>query len=422
MDGNMAGRVLLSLVLCTGLLGGAVDAHAEDDPTTLRLYWKDGLRMETSDKQFKFKIGGRIMNDWAFFDVDDQIKTATGDDHDNGTEFRRARLYIAGEIYKTVIFKDQYNLAGGDADFKDVYVGLKNLGPVGTARVGHFKESVGLEELTSSKYITFMERSLTSALVPGRNTGFGLNNTCADDRMTWAVGVFYDSDDFGDSTGDNVNFSTRVTGTPLVEDDALVHLGFSFRHGSPENSALRLRQRPSTHMAARWVDTQDAGVDMAIDTTDTFGGELSAVVGPASFQAEYFHMLTDSKGGAAVNDPDFRAYYIMGSVFVTGESRNYNAKHGTFSRVKPHANFGSGNGPGAIELALRFSAIDLTDSGAEGGEMWDITTGVNWHLNPNTRVMLNYVHAEVEDRLTGAGGGIDDSDGDIVQVRFQLDF
>jgi phosphate-selective porin OprO/OprP len=398
-------------------------ASADDADTTLRLYWKDGLRMETTDKQFKFKIGGRIMNDWAFFDVDNEIKVATGDDHDDGTEFRRARLYLAGEVYSNVIFKAQYDLAAGDTDFNDVYIGLKNLGPLGTIRVGHFFEPVGLEQNTSSKYITFMERSLTTPFTPARNTGLMINNTCADDKVTWAVGAFRDTDDFGDSTDDNWNFSTRVTGTPLVDDDALVHLGFSFRHGTPNDTALRLRQRPSAHMAARWVDTQDAaGVDMAIDTTETFGGEVAAVVGPASFQAEYLHMLSDSAGGAAVNDPEFRAYYVMGSFFVTGESRSYNAKKGIFGRVKPHSNFGIESGPGAIELALRFATIDLTDNGAAGGEMWDVTAGVNWYLNPNTRVTLNYVHAEVEDRLTGAGGGIDDASGDIVQTRFQIDF
>ncbi len=63
----------------------------------------------------------------------------------------------------------QYDFAGGDADFKDVYVGLKKLPGVGTLKVGHFKEAFGLEELTSSKYITFIERSLpTEAFAPSR--------------------------------------------------------------------------------------------------------------------------------------------------------------------------------------------------------------------------------------------------------------
>jgi phosphate-selective porin OprO/OprP len=392
---------------------------ADDADTTLRLYWKEGLRMETADKQFKLKIGGRIMNDWAWFDVDDEIDAVAGE-NENGTEFRRARLYLAGEIYENVIFKAQYDFAGGDAAFKDVYVGLKKLGPLGTLRVGHMKEPVGLEELTSSKYITFMERSLTSVFIPARNTGFQLNDTCADGKVTWAIGAFQDTDDFGDSQGDNWNVSTRVTGTPVVTEDALVHLGFSYRYGQPNDTELRLRQRPSAHLATRWVDTQDGGADLSIDTTNTFGGEVAAVFGPASLQAEYYNMITESGSGATADDPNFQGFYVSGSFFVTGESRPYDAKKGKFGRVRPDANFGHDNGPGAIELALRFASIDLTDSGAAGGDMWDITTGVNWYLNPNTRIMLNYVHAEVDDR--GTGGGLDGVDGDILQTRFQVDF
>ena len=92
MKGIFAAPAVLSalLVVCFPGIGSA-----DDTDTTLRLYWKDGLRMETSDKQFKFKIGGRIMNDWAFFDVDNEIKVATGDDHDD-YQRHRVRVLAAG--------------------------------------------------------------------------------------------------------------------------------------------------------------------------------------------------------------------------------------------------------------------------------------------------------------------------------------
>ena len=49
---------------------------------------------------------------------------------------------------------------------------------------------------------------------------------------------------------------------------------------------------------------------------------------------------------------------------------------------------------------------------AEGGVLSDITAGVNWYLNPVTRIMFNYVMANVKD--TGNAS--------IAQVRMQLDF
>jgi len=62
---------------------------------------------------------------------------------------------------------------------------------------------------------------------------------------------------------------------------------------------------------------------------------------------------------------------------------------------------------------LRYSSADLSDgNNTTGGELDNITLGLNWHLNPNTRVMLNYTAADLAE--TG--------DSNIVQVRFQIDF
>jgi phosphate-selective porin OprO/OprP len=78
---------------------------------------------------------------------------------------------------------------------------MKNIPVVGELLVGHMKEPFSLEELTSDKYITFMERSLpTGAFAPRRNSGISASNAVLDKRMTWGVGAFYgDTDDDGDS-------------------------------------------------------------------------------------------------------------------------------------------------------------------------------------------------------------------------------
>ena len=79
--------------------------------------------------------------------------------------------------------------------------------------------------------------------------------------------------------------------------------------------------------------------------------------------------------------------------------------------MKPKKNFGS-DGGGAWELALRYSSIDLNDGDVTGGKMNDITFGINWYLNPATRMMLNYVYSDVEDLGKAS----------IIQTRFQIDF
>ena len=93
---------------------------------------------------------------------------------------------------------------------------------------------------------------------------------------------------------------------------------------------------------------------------------------------------------------DFNAFYISTGYFITGEHRNYKASDGAFSRTDPKRNFGEG--PGAFEVVARFSAIDLDDTDINGGTLSEITLGLNWYLNPSTRLMFNYLIADVKDK------------------------
>jgi len=68
-------------------------------------------------------------------------------------------------------------------------------------------------------------------------------------------------------------------------------------------------------------------------------------------------------------------------------------------------------------LAARYSTVDLTDKDVKGGEQYNITAGLNWHLNPNSRIMFNYVYADLENRAD-----VKDDDINIFQVRFQVNF
>lgn len=346
------------------------------------------------------------MNDWAFFSEDGSLGTI-----EDGVEFRRARLYLSGTVYKNVDFKAQYDFAGGDADFKDVWLGLKGLPLVGHVRVGHLKEAFGLEELTSSKYITFMERSMASeAFAPSRNVGIRLHNDALDEKLTWSLGIFRDTDGFGDRTEDgNYAFTGRMTFAPLLEEERLVHLGLGYSYRNARSDSVRYRSRPEAHLAPRFLDTGN----LDADSENRIGAEVAVVYGPASLQAEYLTALVNTPDGS---DPSFGGFYVQGSWFLTGETRAYKASGGTFARVSPKKNLG--DGLGALELAVRYSRLDLNDENVTGGEEDNITAGVNWHLNPNVRVMLNYVHAEVEDVAAG------DPEGDLdgVMLRFQIDF
>jgi phosphate-selective porin OprO/OprP len=407
-------------------------------PTDWSIKWSNGFKVERNDGAYRLSFGGRIMADAAGIWLNDRLKgdlQALGIDpkEGSGVEFRRARLFFAGTVYERAFFKAEYDFANtgdGKADFNDVYLGLKDLGPVADVRVGHFKEPLMLTEMTSSKYITFMERGLNTALFPGRNMGIMARGTPLEEKLLWQAGLFYGTNEqgfgFNDWNEGQFDLAGRLVGVPLYADDGekVVHVGLGyihqFRDGAADN--LRYRQRPEAHLAQYWVDTES----FAAADSDILNLELASVCGPFSAQAEFTGDWV--RGAQGARDATLWGMYAYVSYFLTGEHRPYELGEGYFGRVKPKANFNPARGDwGAWEVAARYSYLDLTDRDLAGGKLWDVTLGVNWYLYPNLRLMLNYVYGSVDDRegtnpapppaLLGVGGS-----GNIVEMRAQIDF
>ena len=57
-----------------------------------------------------------------------------------------------------------------------------------------------------------------------------------------------------------------------------------------------------------------------------------------------------------------------------------------------------------LGVAARYSTANLSDSGLDGGQVDDVTLGLNWFLNPNMKVQTNYVYT-TRDTQAGVGGG-----------------
>ena len=84
-----------------------------------------------------------------------------------------------------------------------------------------------------------------------------------------------------------------------------------------------------------------------------------------------------------------------------------------FCRVVPKKTMDcEGKGMGAWELVGRYDYVNLNDGPVDGGHMRTLSFGVNWYLNPSTKIMLDWVRAHAEP--AGSLGG--------VEMRFQVDF
>ena len=129
----------------------------------------------------------------------------------DGDYFRRLRIVQEGTFWETgeyrfnwALERDVYDTVGLD----EMWVGQNKIPVIGTVRVGHVKNAIGLEgDMTSSsRCMTFMERSSYSeAIELNQNfvTGLWFGSSYADDRMTYqAVAFRPDNANSGDFFGD----------------------------------------------------------------------------------------------------------------------------------------------------------------------------------------------------------------------------
>jgi len=401
--------------------------ESDDDGVILDVRWDDGLRFGSRDGDFEFRLGGRVYFDAATFDAPHYwfLGGDNVDEHD-GTSISRLRGGLSGHLYNDLLFKVEADFAQDDVDVTDAYVGIRNLPYVGTFRVGQFSEPMGLEALTSSRFITFMERSMvTQALIPYRSRGLDLSNTFFNNRMTASLGVFND----GIDRDSYWSFTGRVTGLPWYADEGrrLLHLGAAFSHRNPDGD-YDFRAYPGSNQANYHLRTGE----LPADEVEVWGLEGALVLGPFALQSELLRSdlvfmrehrnLTFFNLDRPLKMPDrhFDGYYVQASYFLTGENRMYDPITGSFGRVIPRRNFLPRNGDwGALELALRYDMLDLDDfdvrSGVIGGKARNWTAGVNWYLNPNMRVMLNYVRSQIDQ--WEYNGTLN-----VFQARFQTDF
>ena len=417
----MSSRPLIQTAIAAILtLGPAVPLAAQQGdvppPVSLPGMYDGGyLVFQSADSAFKYWLDGRAMIDGAgYFGAENDMA--------NGVLIRRARLGVKATLYRDWLGEIDVDFAGDAVEVKDLWVG-RTTGDAGLLRIGNFKEPFSLETLTSSKFITFMERSYVDAFSPDRHIGMSYSRW--GDRWQVSGGVFGQGSGDVDETGQDQGYglTLRASMAPQFAEGRVLHLGVGVSRRTADaadpadGKQMRIRARPETNQnKARFFSTGKVD-DVAYELL--FNGELAAVRGPLSFQAEYtraqFHRMND------LETANFWSGYAFVSYFLTGESRRYLPHEGEFDRIFPRST------NGAWEIAARYSTIDLNDPssgvGILGGRGNNYTLGVNWYVNANFRFMANYVRV-ITDQNAVPDSGTDPLTGNdhfsIVQVRASL--
>jgi phosphate-selective porin OprO/OprP len=302
------------------------------------------------------------------------------------------------------------DFSGSAVELKDAYVKYTFDSGDFNIKAGHFKESFGMETTTTSRYLTFIERALSSKLDPSRHLGVQANYWT--DRYNLTGGVHFNTigdleevtfsqaanKDFGVDEG--YSFTGRAVFRPVFDDEKVLHLGVVGSYRTPKTTeevigSYRFSTRSaSTINRRKYIDTDDI---LNVDHNTMLGFELAGAYKGLMFQSEYKTVDVNRKGDLATMN--INGYYIQAAYLLFGGKYNYNSADAEFTRIERGKKYGD------LEVALKYDFVDANDAkaGIYGGSAEAYTVGFNYHFNPNVKFMVNYVYNNHDRYANGKG-------------------
>ncbi len=449
---------LKKLLLTTALLSTPTALVAEEVTAEID---KGYFKFKSSDGNFKWKFDGRIMLDAksiSKYDGENLIST--------NADLRRARLAIKTEFYKDWAGEFDIDFKNNKTKVKDMWVSYK---PFENAeiKVGNHKPFFSIAEVTTSRWYPLMETaSIADFSAPGRRVGvsfsywqpryfagvsvYGEETSMNDEKddledtfmmdtlLSWAEDhdpsdptspsfEDYLDDEIADkgdpevwaTASERTGYSARALYRPIINESAtrFFHIGGSVQRTSPFAADLDyVKVKGEVHDIAFIYQKLKPWKDLHVDNINASSIELAARFDKFYFQSEF--ISNDfSFIGNGYNDYTVDGYYAEVSYFIKGPGRPYNLSDGEFGPVVPKD--GS-----QFEVIVRYDTMDANDSLAGeagddimGGELTNLTIGLNWYVNPNVVLRLNHSRVETDDEAK-----IDNADVNITAARVEFLF
>jgi phosphate-selective porin OprO/OprP len=398
------------------------------------------------------------------FDVGDYLKverpagSALSSGLTSGVNARRARIGALGKFMEdwnyTLIFdlggsSDAYPPTTGAlaSGIENAFITYNGFRPF-AIDLGYMAVPWTLDEATSTNDLMFLERASSQVVATAFGGGdfrsaFGVRWT---DNRAWA-GAYVTGPTSGSthtsSNSEQLAGLLRFTYQVLQTDDYALHLGvngadlFVPRSSTTNAHTLTLTDRPELRVdPTAFLSTGPINANGGY----VLGAEAAAAYGNFFAQGEYFRYWVDqfSTAGSTTPTPklDFDGGYAQAS-YTLGGRRKYIPDRAAYSGVIPDRPLatslsGFSGGWGALELAARYSYVNLNDKvisgvpqsttgGVFGGKQNVYTVGANWYVNNNIRFMLNYLHAKV-DKLDTTGNIPQGVKIDAIAARTQVAF
>ena len=330
------------------------------------------------------------------------------------------------------------------------YLGFKNT----AIELGYSDTFFTLDEATSSNDTLFLERALPSDVSTAVAAGnFRSNAGVRHWSPNYWVGAYLTgptSSQVEAQAAEQFGAYERATYQILSGSDYSLHLGGGVEElfKAPNSGFISPGSAPAVQ-AANSLTLSDQP-ELRVDSTALItSGGLGTLANPVTgaqvynvetaaeyknlfFQGEYDHIAVGIRGA---QQDSFNGGYGEVSYTLTGEAHPYKPDAGAYGGIIPnHPLSLSQGGFGAWELAARLSYVGLNDNlhsklpgtGAGGGDLSDVTVGLNWYVNSNMRYMLDYVRGiDHGSSFVNAANGLKATPGtnfDAIAFRAQFAF
>ena len=412
-------------LLCLTTVADAAQSDAVENPKGVKIKLDTkGLRFETNDGTFKFKIGARLHFDAAghpgHLPLDPSSPTGIAQPK-NGVEVRRGRIYLGATMLEDWQFFFDIDFGDDKVAVKDMLISYEGF-DWGRFTAGSQKQPYSLALEMSSNDLPFVERGIDNELIlPFVDRALGGRFDSHGEHWQVGFGVYGEGIDPTEDLDEGWGFAGRGVWTPILTDERILHLGFRTAYREPSGGgvveAVRVRTE-TTHFSDLFISNT-----MPLSFTKRvvlYGPEAAFVWGPVSLFGEYNRAYFEERSGPNLN---FQSGHVGFAWSLTGESRaaSYTMKSSEFKRLKPSNNFSLGKGTwGAFEVATRYAYIDVSDKSVFGGEEGRMSTSLNWYLNPIVRMMFDWTHvtnAKKGSIITNTATGTD-----VLTYRLQFMF
>jgi len=379
---------------------------------------KNGIGIQSADGKNSIQLMGRLHMDYRSYSSGYASGATKTDTLTDVLDIRRARLGVKGQIDKDFKYEIQ-GTYGGDNGMGDTSTTLDiafadyAVNPAAILRVGKFKMPFSLEQLTSSNNIDFMERSFANQnegeYVPSKETGVmvhgspmaGTSYGLAFSRGRGNKSAQYDGADF-------IGRGTANISKLMGRDDIVTHLGFGYSTGKIKSATSYASARDESRAYSGFFNGTEAVTAGSTRTRSVV--EYAVAYGPYKAQGEFFQIGYSDMTGTNAGSNSINMNYNELLWNITGESHNYSNTAGTFGWIKPNTKFSTNGGLGAWQVGVRLSDFDGSDFTAASGKTTKATSmtyGLNWYMNDNVRVMLNYVETKYDSTVSVSGASLD---------------